>query len=110
MGTWKKEEPIQGRQRGCAFNPVYNIAPMGMLIAVGFGDARVLKDGKTVYKEPLDFEKESDFWTTQDAENAALNDPDHDWRIVLYAPLYGRTFQRHEEGKWVLIDENRGFA
>lgn len=106
---WKKETPIHGRQRGCALNPVYDIAPMGMLIAVGFGDAKVTKDGETVYEEPYDFETEKDFWMVQDAENEAVKDPDHDWRIVLYAPLYGRTFQR-QDGKWVLIAENRGFA
>lgn len=83
---------------------------MGMVIAVGFGDALVTKNGKPVYKEPYDFKSEKDFWTVQDAENEAVKDPDNDWRIVLYAPLYGRTFQRQGDGEWVLIEENMGFA
>ena len=43
-------------------------------------------------------------------ENEALKDPDHDWRVVLDGPLRGRTFQRHDVGKWVLVSENDGFA
>lgn len=105
---WKKEQPIKGHIRGCAFNPVYDVAPMGMLIAVGFGEAKVKKDNETVYNE-LHIDDPDEFWTTQDAENVAAKDPDHDWRIVLYAPLYGRTFQR-QDGEWVLIEENQGFA
>lgn len=110
--TWTKQPPIHGTIHGCFLNPTYDIAPMDMLIAVGFGDARVTRDGETVYSElklPKDATEDM-FWTTQDAENEALKDPDHDWRIVLYAPLYGRIFQRQGDGEWVLIGENEGFA
>ena len=48
---WKKEQPIKGHIRGCAFNPVYDVAPMGMLIAVGFGQAFVTKDGMKIWNE-----------------------------------------------------------
>ena len=106
--NWTRVKPIKGKIRGCFHNPVYNEAPPYMLIAVGFGEARVTKDGKTVYKEPTEYD-ERDIWTTEDAEKLASADPDHDWRIVLYAPLYGRTFQR-QDGHWLLIEENRGFA
>lgn len=82
---------------------------MDMLIAVGFGMAVVTKDGLPVYQEHRNME-EADFWTTQEAENAALADPDHDWQIILEAPLRGRTYQRHAPGQWVLIDSNPGFA
>lgn len=104
--NWTKEKPIKGKIRGCAHNPVYDEAPPYMLIAVGFGDARVTKDGETVYKEP---EYDGWLWDTEEAEKLAAEDPDHDWRIVLYAPLYGRTFQR-QDGHWLLIAENEGFA
>jgi hypothetical protein len=113
---------------------------MDMLIAVGFGIALVTKDGEVVYDErnckgqyqcPIcdgtgysvgieEFDNElcylchgaqlSDFWTTQDAENAALKDPDHDWRIIKHGPLYGVTYQRQDVGLWVLVDKNIGFA
>lgn len=106
--NWTREKPIKGKIRGCLHNPIYDEAPPFMLIAVGFGNAIVTKDGKTVYKETP--EKEYwEMWTTEDAEKLAAEDPDHDWRIVLYAPLYGRTFQR-QDGHWFLIAENEGFA
>lgn len=104
--TWTREKPIKGKIRGCAHNPVYDEAPPYMLIAVGFGDARVTKDGETVYKAPIE---DGWIWDTEEAEKLASADPDHDWRIVLYAPLYGRTFQR-QDGHWLLIAENEGFA
>lgn len=109
---WKKEPPIKGHIRGCWYNPVYDVAPMDMTIAVGFGKATLTKDGELIYREPsFDMSRGEIWrvWTTQDAENLAAKDPDHDWRIVLYAPLYGRTFQR-QDGEWVLIEENQGFA
>ena len=106
--NWTREKPIHGKIRGCFHNPVYDEAPPYMLIAVGFGNAIVTKDGETVYKEPTEYD-ERDIWTTAEAEKLAAEDPDHDWRIVLYAPLYGRTFQR-QDGHWLLIAENRGFA
>lgn len=109
--SWTKEPPIKAKMRGCALAPMFEIAPMDEIIAVGFGDAHVEKDGEIVYKEPLwEFQDTEDVWTFQDAEDEALKDPDHDWRVVLYAPLRGRVFQRHEPGKWVLIEENMGFA
>lgn len=82
---------------------------MDEIIAVGFGDAHVEKDGEIIYSEPTEYDGHS-FWTVQDAENEAMKDPDHDWRIALYAPLRGRTFQRQGKSKWVLVEEDMGFA
>ena len=48
--------------------------------------------------------------TGSKAEELAAADPDHDWRIVLYGPLSGRTYQRHATGEWVLIEQSMGFA
>lgn len=108
--TWTKQPPIKGTIHGCLHNPVYDVAPMDMEIAVGFGYAIVTKDGEKVYEERIADIAKLPYWTVQDAENEALKDPDHDWRIELYAPLYGRTFQRQGDGEWVLIGENEGFA
>jgi hypothetical protein len=79
-------------------------------IAVGFGSAGVTKDGKEVYSEPNDFDDEDEIWTGADAEKAALADPDHDWRIYKYAPLYEAVYQRHGDGQWVLVERGDGFA
>ena len=106
---WEEKQRIKAKMRGCALAPMQDTLDMDALIAVGFGDAHVEKDGEIIYHEPTEYEPQN-FWTVQEAENEALKDPDHDWRIILYAPLRGRVFQRQEPGKWYLIEENQGFA
>lgn len=109
--SWTKLEPITPKAMGCAnCGALIQQAPMDMLIAVGFGDASVTKDGKAVYSELDCHEDVENFWTVKDAEYEALKDPDHDWRIVLFAPLRGRVFQRQGIENWVLVEENMGFA
>lgn len=110
--TWEKVPPYEGPiHQGCLnCPPVQQIAPMDMLIGVGFGLAMVTKDGELVYQEPSNPNGWDDFWTTADAERAANAGPDHDWRIMLDAPLRSREYQRHGPDKWVLIDSGRGFA
>ena len=108
--SWKKLKPIKGGFGGC-LNCGYqhDEAPMDMVIAVGFGIANVTRDGEEVYNG-LEHEDGQDFWTTQDAENEALKDPDHDWRITMNAPLSYRVYQRHDSGKWMLVKRGPGFA
>lgn len=111
--AWEKLKPIKGGFGGCLHcGYQYDVAPMDMLIAVGFGMAAVKKDGKYIYNEMdlADDAPETEYWTTQDAENEALKDPDHDWRIILDAPLSMREYQRQDTGKWVLVKKGRGFA
>ena len=109
--SWVKLEPITPKAMGCVnCGTLIQQAPMDMMIAVGFGDASVTRDGETIYSE-LDCEKYNEkLWAVQDAENEAMKDPDHDWRIVLFSPLRGRTFQRQGVENWVLVEENMGFA
>lgn len=96
--------------------PIPQVAPMNMMIAVGFGDALVTKDDEIVYSEieveifNETHEVNNPYWTVQDAENEARKDPDHEWIIDLQGPLQGMTFKRMSEDNWVLIDQNRGFA
>jgi len=85
-------------------------APMEMPICVGFGDARVLRDGETVYDGEREWERGREPWTVQDAENLAAADPDHDWRILMHGALSGRTFRRNDVGKWIEVASNQGFA
>ena len=117
--SWERLPPITPKKRGCAFALMQDKLEMDEIIAVGFGDAHVEKDGKIIYREPAEYEIQQAvtnddalnlYWSVQDAENEALKDPDHDWRIVLYGPLRGRVFQRHGESEWVLVKENMGFA
>jgi hypothetical protein len=101
------------------------IFPMEGVIGVGFGYAGVTKDGQEVLSEPqfpdiYDADGEllpEDQWpeeepcpTGADAEALASADPDHDWRIILHAPLSDRTYQRHGPQNWVLVEQGEGFA
>ena len=108
--AWKKEKPYKGViHQGCLnCPPVERLASMDMIIAVGFGSAYVMKDDKCVYSE--DEVKDSDYPTLRRVENKARKDPDHDWRVVLEAPLRSREYQRQGKNEWVLIRSGQGFA
>jgi hypothetical protein len=108
MSTWKKEKPYTGTiHQGCLnCPPVEQVAPMDMVIAVGFGIAQITRDSDFVYSEG----DEDDFPTLAQFEEMAAADPDHDWRCLLVAPLRGREYQRHDKGKLVLIASDDGFA
>ena len=114
-GTNWTKEPYKGQvHHGCLnCGGTHDVAPMDMLIAVGFGDACATKDGQAVYDEMSVMHGSGNFddlATLQQIEDMAIADPDHDWRVVLDGPLRGRTYQRHDAGHWVLIDSNEGFA
>lgn len=110
MANWEKKTPIKGGHGGCLnCGYVYDVAPMDMIIAVGFGFAAVTKNGKTVYDENRIGDEEG-YWTVQKAEEEAAQDPNNDWRIIMDAPLSGRTYQRQGDMQWVLIEKNMGFA
>lgn len=77
--------------------PIPQIANMDMLISVGFGDAYVTKDGEEIYNE-LDIDDYEKLWRVKDAEEYARKDPNHKYRIVIYAPLHGETYERNDKG------------
>lgn len=112
---WKKEPPYKGEpHHGCLnCGCTEQIAPMDMVIGVGFGSAYATRDGEVVYDEMDVMHKGGDFddlWTLSKLEEMAVADPDHDWRVNLYGPLRGREYQRHGAGQWVLIHSDQGFA
>jgi hypothetical protein len=80
-------------------------------IAVGFGSAGYSKDGKVLYDENMaqidDLEAAP---TVMDVESQAVMDPEHDWRIFFYAPMYEAEYQRQGLGVWVLVKQGDGFA
>lgn len=82
------------------------------IIAVGFGDAHLERDGEILWDETTNGEglDWGDMMTCARAESMAAKDPNHDWRIVLNGPLHGETYQRHGNGKWVCVEQNEGFA
>ena len=80
-------------------------------ISVGFGDAKLTKDGETIWEEDTTSDYSyDDCMSVAEAEELAKADPDHDWRIVIYGALSGRTYQRHGDMQWVLVERNLGFA
>ena len=107
---WKKVEPWTGKiWRGCLnCPPVEQKAPLDTLVAVGFGYAAITRDGEQVYVEPARPLKR--YRRLRSFERMAAKNPEHDWRLILDAPLRGRTYQRHGPGEWVLIESNGGFA
>lgn len=82
------------------------IAPMDMLVAVGFGFAGAFKGDECVYSE----DTADEYATVADIEAMAKEDPEHDWQIRKDGPLHGETFQRQGDGRWVCIESNEGFA
>lgn len=110
--TWERLEPITEETRkphACWTCEAAGVMPceasMNSLIAVASGYAGVTKDGHEVLNE----RDRHDWCTFADAEALAAADPDHDWRVVLEAPLSQRTYQR-QDGKWLLVEQGQGFA
>lgn len=108
--TWAKLEPVAGDIGGgacCTDRP--NKAPMDMVIAIGFGCAMVTKDGALVWEERPDTHWDK-LWRVRKAERRARLDPDHDWRISIYGPMYSAVWQRHGRSEWVMVEKGEGFA
>jgi hypothetical protein len=109
--AWEKLPGIDGGHGGC-LNCGYQhaVLPMEKIIAVGFGNAGITKDGECVWDEQ---EANGDFdacLTAAQAEDMAAKDPYHDWRIYLVAPLSERHYQRQGDKHWVLYEKGNGFA
>lgn len=114
---WAQVEPLaQDRINvGCpCCSSAGRVAHLDRVLAVGFGDVTVSKDGEYLYSEIQQTHADKDYWTMRDAEKLAAEDPDHDWRVAFYGPLHGETYQRHNSGRWagqwVCIESNEGFA
>lgn len=109
MARWKKLPALEGKHGGCLnCGPRPSVFPRNGRIAVGFGYAALTRDGTEVWSEGPNCEWD-DALTGRNAERRARRDPNHDWRIVLEGPLSGRTYQR-QNGRWVLVEQNEGFA
>jgi len=80
---------------------------MDMIIAVGFGSAQVTRGKKLIFSES---NNDDDYHRLSEFEEMAKKDPNHDWRVMLDAPLRMREYQRQGDGKWVLIASGEGFA
>ena len=53
MTTWEKLPPLDGKPNPCAnCPPILPTISLDSIIAVGFGDAHVERDGTEVWREP----------------------------------------------------------
>lgn len=115
----KYEKPYTGKiHRGClncstaptAGEDEIALAPLDMLIAVGFGMACVTRDREMIYDEMEAERAGRRLWTVRDAERRARKYPHSDWRITKHGPMHGEVFQRQGPNRWVLISSDQGFA
>jgi hypothetical protein len=106
---FEKLPPYEGMvHQGClSCPPVLPIAELDTPVCVGFGLAQITKDDEVIYQ---DMSIAEEVPTLQEFEDTAQRDPDHDWRLLLEAPLRSREYQRQGFEKWVLIDSGMGFA
>lgn len=115
------------------------LCALSRTLAVGFGETTVTKNAEVLYlesdweyahgyRDPLGMsdeefdavlvdteeqegeEEEEDYPTLQRYEALALQDPDHDWRVVFCGALHEEEYQRQGPAVWVLIRSGQGFA
>ena len=91
----------------CGCGAVSNLE-MDRIIGVGFGIAGYSRDGETLWQEGD--EEVDQLPTVKQVEEMARVDPNRDWRIYFFAPLYESEYQRQGDDEWVLISKGRGFA
>ena len=89
--------------------PEPDILEMNTVLYQGFGGYTVRKNGELFYKGNSD-----DEWNKlkrlKHIEKEAKKDPTAKWTVELYGPLSGATWERQEDGQWVVIEKNLGFA
>ena len=108
--TWTRLDPLEGKNNPClCCPPILKELSPDAIIAVGFGCATLECDGEVVIDGERAWRDGNKKVTCADAEVLAARDPDHDWRIILYGPLHGEVYQR-QDGKWLLVEKNQGFA
>ncbi len=122
---WTEEKPLEDGPGGCNCQTKMKTLGMGDMVAVGFGNSYVMRDDFCIYQEntphwnpdkssplskTIDVMDKNVVLTVADVEKVAAEDPDHDWRIYWYAPLYEAEYQRHRDGVWYCIKTGDGFA
>ena len=108
MSEWTKLPAVEG-SIACATCGMGARSDLSMdhCIAVGFGNAGYSRDDECLWEEGG---LEEEYPTVANVEALAIADPDHDWRIYFYAPLYEAEYQRQGDGVWVLVRKGPGFA
>lgn len=85
---WAKLPALPGFQHCNMCPPKPDLLPLDAPLSVGFGTVTVSKGDETLWDG-------DDFNTRlRQFEIAARKDPDNDWRVTFYAPLYEAEYQR----------------
>lgn len=107
---------------GASRNPIDSVAPLDMIVAVGFGLAEVARDGKLVvdgeraarYDLPAAvrrrFCNDEGYVTLRKVERFAAKRPRSLWTVHIRGPLWDATWERRRPGKWVCTSAGDGFA
>lgn len=105
----EKLTPIEKNNFSClCCDSLNSHLPFDTVLYMGFGGWKVTKDGELFYMGDSNTEWEQ-FKTLADIEKTAKRYPKADWMAICFTPLHGETYQR-QRGKWVLVEENQGFA
>lgn len=90
---------------GTSRNPIGSICPLDTTVKVGFGTAKITKNGKVYY----DGEEEVEPKTLAFFEDIAQKEKGK-WQLIMEAPLWDATWEREDINKWICIKAGRGFA
>lgn len=84
--------------------PRPQVMPLEAPLAIGFGQVSVTKGEETVWSGDDENTRLRQF------EIRARKEPDEDWRVTIYGPLYEAEYQRQGDSEWVLVRRGEGFA
>lgn len=106
----EKLTPIKSTQAVClCCGGAHYHLPMDTVLYSGFGGWQIFKDGGLFYQADPNTAEWDSFRRLEDIEKDAALLPECDWQAVCFTPLHGETYQR-QDGKWVLVEQNEGFA
>lgn len=109
MGSENYLPPIKPKRVSClCCGSSQACLPFDTVLYSGFGGWMINRNGQGFFLDDSNKEWE-EFKTLAFIEEQAAKDPDADWVAICDTPLHGEKYQR-QNGKWVLVEENDGFA
>ncbi|GJD22964.1 hypothetical protein RIVM261_079200 [Rivularia sp. IAM M-261] len=90
---------------GTSRNPIGSICPLDTIIKVGFGTAKIKKNGEAYYDGEEEVEPKALAYFEEIAQKEK-----GEWQLIMEAPLWDATWERQDTNKWVCIKAGRGFA
>lgn len=91
---------------GSSRNPIGSIFLKTNYVAVGFGIAKIKKDGITIF----DGESQENLITLEEAEKQIQFDLNAEYVLILNAPLWDAKWRRNRHGEWICFESGMGFA